>query len=380
MQPLPRRKTPVNRAVQKNLSESVGVTHSSGMQQRRVTMADVAAKLGVSRIAVSMALRDHHRISLNLRREVRRVARKMGFVPDPFLSALAAHRRQRGTAKDHGVLAWINHWEDPDRLRRFKEFDLYWRGACAAAAKFGYRVDEIRWESDCSPKRLEKILLARGIEGVLIPPHRGLIEWGDFDWSKFSVVRFGLSVPSPDSNVITSDMFRATVMAISKIHEYGYRRISVTVNEEYNRRVGGNLLSGFYYAQKLLALKPALPPLLTFLKSRTAAELARQKDALAVWLKQQKPGALLISDIEVPGMMRDLGYRIPQDIAVAGTTVLDIPGVDAGIDQHAEAIGRTAAETLLKQMNINERGELRYPSRILVEGRWQDGKSLPPKK
>ena len=44
----------------------------------------------------------------------------------------------------------------------------------------------------------------------------------------------------------------------------------------------------------------------------------------------------------------------------------------------AEAIGRTAVETLLKQMNVNERGEPRYPSRILVEGRWQDGKSLPP--
>lgn len=343
-------------------------------------MADVAAKLGVSRIAVSMALRNHHRISLKLRAKIKRVAREMGFVPDPFLSALAAHRRQRVPAKDHGVLAWINHWQEPDRLRQFKEFDLYWRGACAAAARFGYRVVEIRWESDCSPKRLEKILLARGIEGVLLPPHNSLLNWEDFDWSKFSVVRFGLSVPSPDSNVVTSDVYRATVLAISKIHERGYRRIGLTVNGEFNRRVGGNLLSGFFYAQKLLGLKPALPPLLTFLKDRTPEELSRQKTTLAEWLKRQQPDVLLISDIEMPGMMRELGYRIPRDIAVAGTTVLDIPGVDAGIDQHAEAIGRIAVETLLKQMNVNERGEPRYPTRILVEGRWKDGDSLPPKR
>src|ERR1043165_4114045 len=109
------------------------------MKQRRVTMADVAAKVGVSRIAVSMAWRDHHRISLELRRKIKRTAREMGFVPDPFLSALAAHRRQRVTAKEHGVLAWINHWEDPNRLRCFKEFDLYWRGVREAATKFGYR-------------------------------------------------------------------------------------------------------------------------------------------------------------------------------------------------------------------------------------------------
>ena len=344
-----------------------------------MTMADVAAKLGVSRIAVSMALRDHHRISLARRQEIRRVAKEMGFVPDPFLSALAAHRRQRVPAKEHGVLAWINHWKDPKRLRQFKEFDLYWRGANEASAKFGYRVDEVRWASDCPPKRLEKILLARGIEGVLIPPHRELVDWEDFDWGKFSVVRFGLSVPRPDSNVVTSDAFRATVMAIGKMHENGYRRIGLTVNGEFNQRVGGNLLSGYFYAQKLLSLKPVLPPLLTILKSRTAEELSRQKDALGVWLKRHQPDALLISDIELPGMVCELGYRIPQDIAVAGTTVLDIPGVDAGIDQHAEAIGRTAVVTLLKQMNVNERGEPRHPSRILVESRWQDGGSLPRK-
>lgn len=316
-------------------------------------MADIAAKLGISRIAVSMALRNHHRISVARRREVRRAAQELGYVPDPFLSALAAHRRQRVPAKDHGVLAWINHWKDPRQLRQFKEFDLYWRGASEAAGRFGYRHDEIRWEPDCPPGRLEKILLARGIEGVLIPPHLDVIEWGDFDWSKFSVVRFGLSVPSPDSNVVTSDSFRATVMAVRKMHEYGYRRIGLTVNGEFNRRVGGNLLSGYFFAQKLLGLKPALPPLLTFLKDRTVEELSRQKAALERWLKQHRPDALLISDIEVPGMLRALGHRIPQDIAVAGTTVVDIPGVDAGINQHAEAIGRTAVEMLLKQMNVN---------------------------
>jgi DNA-binding LacI/PurR family transcriptional regulator len=349
------------------------------MQKRRVTMADVAAKVGVSRIAVSMALRDHHRISLELRRKVKRVAREMGFVPDPFLSALAAHRRQRVSAKEHGVLAWINHWEDPNRLRRFKEFDLYWQGANQAAMKHGYRVDEIRWTPDFSPKRLEKILLARGIEGVLIPPHRELVDWGDFDWSKFSVVRFGLSVPKPDSNVVTADSFRATVMAFRKMHEYGYRRIGLTVNGEFDRRIGGNLSSGFFYAQTLLGLKPALPPLLTFLKSRTAEEISRQKAALGDWLKRHKPDAVLVTDVEIPGMMLELGCRIPQDIAVAGTSVLDIPGVDTGIDQHSEAIGRTVVETLLKQMNVHERGEPRYPVRILVESRWRDGKSLPPR-
>jgi LacI family transcriptional regulator len=77
-------------------------------------------------------------------------------------------------------------------------------------------------------------------------------------------------------------------------------------------------------------------------------------------------------------MIRELGYRIPQDIAVAGTSVLDIP-VDAGIDQRSEAIGRIAVEMLVKQINVRERGEPRDPSRILIESRWKDGNSLPLK-
>ena len=222
-------------------------------------------------------------------------------------------------------------------------------------------------------------MLARGIEGVLVPPHNELLDWENFDWNKFSVIRFGMSVQNPDSDLVTSDVLRAIVMAINKIHEYGYRRIGITVNEEFNQRLGGNFLSGYYYAQTLLKLKPALPALLTILKIRDAEEMANQKASLQQWLARHKPDSVLTADIEMPGMIRELGYRIPQDIAVAGTSTLDIP-VDAGIDQHAVAIGRIAVEMLVKQINVNERGEPRDPCRVLIESRWQDGNSLPPKR
>ena len=345
----------------------------------RIILLDIAKKLSVAKSTVSMALRDSHGVSLARRKEIQRVAKEMGYVPDPFLSGLAAHSRERLPVKSHGILAWVNHWEDQKRLFQFKEFKGYFRGASAAATRFGYQVDEVRWERDCSPKRFERILLARGIEGVLVPPHNELLDWQDFDWSRFSIIRFGMSVQNPDSNQVTSDVFRATVMAIKQIHDYGYRRIGVTVNEEFDQRLGGNFLCGFFYAQKLLGLKKPFPPLMTFLKTRTKDELSRQKAALKQWLDKSKPDAILTADIEVPIMLRELGLRIPQDLAVAGTTVLDLPGIDAGIDQHPEAIGRIAVEMLVKQINVSERGEPRDPCRILVESRWKDGNSLPPK-
>jgi LacI family transcriptional regulator len=165
-------------------------------------------------------------------------------------------------------------------------------------------------------------------------------------------------------------------MAIKTIYEYGYRRIGATMNEEFNRRLGGSFLSGYYYAQTLLKLKPALPALLTVLERRDKEDMARQKNALQQWLVRHKPDALLTADVEIPNMIRELGFRIPQDIAVAGTSVLDIP-VGAGIDQRSEAIGKIAVEMLVKQINVRERGEPQDPCRILIESRWKDGDSVP---
>ena len=103
----------------------------------------------------------------------------------------------------------------------------------------------------------------------------------------------------------------------------------------------------------------------------------RQKAVLNKWLVKHRPDAILTADREMPVLLRELGYRIPQDIAVAGTSVLDIPGIDAGIDQHSEAVGQIAVEMLVKQIHVSERGEPVDPCRILVESRWQDGQSLP---
>ena len=93
-------------------------------------------------------------------------------------------------------------------------------------------------------------------------------------------------------------------------------------------------------------------------------------------MKKFKPEAVLAASPETPVFLRELGYRIPRDVAVASTSPYDTT-VDAGIDQCPNVIGQIAAEMLIKQISLNERGEPADPCRILVESRWLDGKSLP---
>jgi DNA-binding LacI/PurR family transcriptional regulator len=343
---------------------------------KRVTVYDIAEKLGVSHATVSMALRNHPGISKKRREQVKKIAEEMGYTPDPHLAALAAYRRTNAPAEIRSAIAWINHWKQPERLRKLREFDLYWRGAAEAAKRFGYNLEEIRWTPDYSAKRFEQILLARGIRGVLIPPHITMPDWGDFDWSKFSIIRFGMSVPAPDSHLVTADQLRAVLMAVKKMAEYGYQRIGFVVPADSDRKLGGGFVGGFSAAGRSFNL-PVIPPLLIEEKAYSERP-EKSRQLLSQWLKKHKPDALLTTLPELPALLQQLGYRIPEDIAVAGTAV-DVP-VDAGIDQHSEAIGRIAVETLVSQINLNERGEPSDPYRVLVESRWRDGKSLPRRK
>ena len=344
---------------------------------KRVTLRDIAARLGVSHVTISLGMRNHPSIPPARCREIQRVAEQMGYRPDPVLSALVVYRQQTRPVQIQSSIAWINHWDQPENLRKHREFDGYWRGASKAAEKFGYRLDEIRWAADCSAKRFERILLTRNIRGVLIPPHRNPPDWGEFDWNKFSVIRFGMSVSAPDSHLVTADHLRAVVMAMGRIAQYGYQRIGMVVPRDFDRHLGGNYIGGFYAAQKVFRSLHALPPLMTE-ESLYRARNERAKAALKHWLESHKPDAILTTVPEVPGLLRELGYRIPEDIAVAGTSITDVP-VDSGINQNSEAIGRIAVEMLVAQINVNSRGEPEAPSRILVESLWQDGKTLPPR-
>ena len=342
-----------------------------------VSLRDIAKQLNVSHTTVSLALRNHPSIPPERREEVKRVAEQLGYRPDPMLSSLAQYRVRRRPVSIRSALAWINHWEQPEKLRSFREFDLYWHGASESAERFGFRLEEIRWSANYTPQRIEQILQTRNIRGLLIPPHATMPDWGDFDWNNYSVIRFGMSVLTPDSHVVTADHQRAVLTAFRIMSEYGYERIGLVVCGDYDRKLGGNYIGGLAAAQDLFNFKNNIPPLKTNLDVYSEKPEVAKK-LLAQWLKKHKPDAILTSLNSVPRMIKDLGYNIPKDVAVAGTTIYDVP-VDAGINQNPEAIGRTAVEMLVAQINRNERGVPDAPYRTLVESLWRDGKSLPKK-
>jgi LacI family transcriptional regulator len=95
-------------------------------------------------------------------------------------------------------------------------------------------------------------------------------------------------------------------------------------------------------------------------------------------LKKYKPDAILTDVSELPGLLKKIGCKIPDDLGLATTSVLD-GNADAGIDQNSKEIGKVAIQLLISLINHNERGIPRVCREVLVEGQWVDGKTLPPK-
>jgi LacI family transcriptional regulator len=334
-----------------------------------VTLRHIAKSLGVSHVTVSLALRDAPQISLARRKQIQAAAIRMGYRRNAMATALG---QQRLTAKPHAVtsgMAWLNHWPNPSEIHRYKEFELYWKSAAATATWYGYNLEEFVCNREFTLSRLDQVLEARNVRGILIPPHPTLPpDWDSFPWQKYSVVRFGHSIVRPRVHVVTSDQTTNSLMAFAKIRALGYSRIGYVTSKGAHTR----FKAGFLMAQSDVIASEKVPPLVLATEEK---EETNQKKLLQ-WLKKYRPDGLMTDVAAMPQMLKQAGYRIPQDIGVAALSVLD-GNADTGISQSPEEIGKAATEMLISLINHNHIGIPKICRELLIEGEWSQGTMMP---
>jgi DNA-binding LacI/PurR family transcriptional regulator len=341
---------------------------------RQVSMRDVARAVGVSVSAVSLALKNSPRVSEGTRRKIQEKIAEMGYQPDPMLAALCHYRRGRSSAPIGAELAWINCWPEPNKLRTYREFEHCWQGAFEEARRNGFRLETITLKECGTFERMESILRARNIRGLLLPPtwHGNDPEWGGFPWAKFCMVRLGHSIHNLRAHIVASDQLMDGMIAFENIWKQGYRRIAFVATLGSSIR-SARFSAGFLQGQLKVAAKLKLPPLML-------DEINYQKDEamFLAWLRKTRPDAIFTDLAYLPGMLAKAGYKVPRDIGLAATSVLD-GNASAGIDQNSSEIGRAAVQMLISLINHNERGIPKICRELLVEGNWVNGDTLPPK-
>ncbi len=335
----------------------------------RVNHAQIAAAAGVSRSTVSRALQNHPALPAATRRRIQALARKMGYRPNPLVSALMASRNQVHTGSSSTTLAIVTSWPPHPELAPLPTDRRYLQGARARAEELGFRVESF-WldEPGLSDQRLDQILVSRGIVAVLIAPlpldHPDI----HLKWEHFSLAAFAPSRQIPILHRASHFHFQSCSLAIRRLRELGYRRPALVVPGDITSHVRAQWV-GSYYAS--LIDFPRFEPIPPFL----AADLTCE--GIVSWCGKHLPDVVLSNDRQVQAWLGEVAGQLERPIAFANLDRHPDHPETAGIDQMHELVGSSAVDLIVAQVNRNERGVPGYPKDVLTEGRWVDGPSAP---
>lgn len=334
-----------------------------------VTIQKIASYLGVSKGTVSLALRNHTRISAETRARVRAAAEHLGYRPNPVVAAWMAHRRRANPDQQGASMAFLNLWPDLEEWNRSPWFTRFVNGARQRALDLGFGFEEY-WlaEPGMTAKRMSGILKARGIQGIIVG---SLTENGTspaLDWENFAAVAQSHSLTEPELSRSVCDYSHAMALTLSELCARGYRRIGYASPATVEERTQGLNIGAYLRYQNGVPVECRVPVL-----DWTNGSI----DHLNQWLKTCLPDALVSHDLFLLERIRQLGYHVPDDIGVAVLCLHpDSPWELAGIDQGLERCGEVAVDLLTSRLHSNELGPPSRPIIAQSRGTWRNGSSV----
>lgn len=338
------------------------------MKTGRITIAEVARAAGVSRTAVSYALRDDPNIAPATRARIRKAADALGYRPDPVLARLMAHLHGGRGRRHAGKLAFLNVHGEAAYWKNTSALDDFRRSAERRANELGYGTEEF-WlhEPGRSPRRLAQMLEARGIRGLLVGSTGRHASTVDFPWAKFAAVTVGYSVETPALHRVVTHHYRNTRLALRKVLEVGYERIGFVAAAGAEAVMEDLHLAAFLAHQH--GIRPGLrvPPLLC--DPADGASLRR-------WFTAHRPEVILSTTLG-RAMLAEAGAEVPGDVALVKLLLWDANEGSAGVLPGYERLGATAVNLLAGQLQHDDRGVPADARIVQVEGRWRDGATLP---
>ncbi len=335
-----------------------------------INMRDIARHTKVSIATVSKCLSGKRDVSPSTRERILAACKKLDYRPNPLVSALMRSRRQH-TAPLKGVtLAFVSAFPTPDGWSRHPSpiFRQMFQGAMARATERNYQLEHFwLFQDGMSNLRFSRMLLARGIRGLLLAPVPDDRTPIDLTWLEFSVVVLGITPVTSQFNRVATDYYQSMLLAIQECANLGYRRPGLAVRTVTLHRLEYRWEAAFRVAAARHGLRPAKP---LFAPEWTADNVAR-------WLDTEKPD-VLIGPVHgrLLELVRATGRRIPRDLGIVALMVPKPGDWLSGILQDGEWMGRVAMDQLISQLERNETGIPRHPVTHTTRGHWNRGRTL----
>lgn len=333
----------------------------------KITLKHIAEEACVSRMTVSLALRDDVSLPVATRRRIRAIASRLGYQPDPEITRLMEVIRARKEQRQHSKIAYLTAYSNRSDWEKEATQYLYFEGARQRAQEYGYLLEE-HWlrAPGMTDRRLSEIIHNRGIEGTIVAPlpaHEPIFD--GFRWEYVSAVALGYSLSRPALNRACNHQFQSMMLLLQTLHEDGYSRIGLAMPNNQDHRVNHHWRAAYLTGQSLWAKRRnQLAPLLTDRWSQP--EFSR-------WLKTSRPDCIVSIGPDVPRWLARMGLRAPQDIGHANVDLSPVMSGITGIDQNSRKVGAAAVDVLISQIRHHECGLPPVARVSMVEGTFVRG-------
>lgn len=317
------------------------------------TIADVAARAGVSVATVSRALRDLPNVAPATRERVRAAADELRYVSDPWASRLAS-----GRSSTIGlVVPTLDRWIYARLLAAAQ-------GAAAAAGLDVLPVTVSR--ADAAADLLQKFAGSKRVDGLLVvdaptagPYVREVVTAG------VPVVTIGLAAPGVSSLLV--DNVAAARVAVEHLLALGHRRIATIGGLDDDAglfTVPVDRRRGYLDACAAAGVEPDPAQCVGAEVSLAGGALAMQE----LLAHHEPPTAVFAQADEMAigalQVARDAGLRVPEDLSIVGFDDHEVAaylGLTT-IRQDVHTMGRRATHVLLRHL----RGDLHEPAAVEV--------------
>jgi LacI family transcriptional regulator len=335
----------------------------------RCTLRQIAKSAGVSVSTISYALRHDPKIPAATALRINRIADRLGYRPNPAISALMAHIKaaRKPKSKERIAFVWIDHRPGGPN----EPFDRQCiEGARSRAEEAGYEIDEFHLtDPGMSAARLNGILRARGISGVVFSGCETRTEVNlHLDWNSFSCAVIGNARWNPELHRAGHYHFMGMRRIMLELSIRGYTRPAVLLQSNVDDRANRTWEGAF------LAFHPNPPQARRFLLRIN--EPIKAGSPAEKWLYEVQPDALIVTHAEDIKAAQVASRKAGIEMGfVVGSLDWKPPGV-AGIDPGHSMIAANAVDLVLGQIHRNERGIPAYPKELLFDGHWVEGSSL----
>jgi LacI family transcriptional regulator len=330
---------------------------------RRITLQDVAARVGLNASTVSRSIHDNPRIPVETRQRVKTACEELGYRQSHVLSELASLRWNSDKVEIGTIVAYIV---------RTRRGDIFGTGLIDVLSKqglvFGYKVEVFYREDFPSSAKLQSLLRSRGITEVLLGPTYDDSYAVEFDWSKFICVQLLPGFVRLPLHSVATDHFEGVVLAWQTAVNYGYKRIAVTLMDH-----PFFLLDDIKRESAVYACQRHLSPDLVVIPPFHHAPRESRSKEFTDWVKAYRPDVILDFNSKYYTVCcAEFG-----DIAYAVLNA-DLDNI-AGVSVPTDALGKEGIHLLDYCRRTHQWGVPEERIDHVVEPKWFDGVTLPKK-